>query len=74
MHKFNSPSWIEHIQKANAALSELISDKMSHLGIGKAYAWSSEASDDAFTRGAVKIKCRPRTTQHGGNSKTAVGR
>ena len=74
MHKFNSPAWLKHIQKANAALGELTSDTMSHLGTGEAYVWSSKASDDAFTRGAVKIKCRPRITQHGGSTKTAVGR
>ena len=74
MHKFNSPAWLKHIQKANAALGELTSDKMSHLGTGEAYVWSSKASDDSFTRGAVKIKCRPRITQHGGSTKTAVGK
>jgi len=72
MHKFNSPAWLKHIQKANAALGELTSDKMSRLGTGEAYVWSSKASDDVFTRGAVKIKCRPRVTQHGGSTKTAV--
>ncbi|PPD34014.1 MAG: hypothetical protein CTY19_05770 [Methylomonas sp.] len=72
MHKFNSPAWLKHIQKANAALGELTSDKMSHLGTGEAYIWSSKASDDAFTRGAVKVKTRPRVTQHGGSTKTAV--
>ena len=74
MHKFNSPAWLKHIQKANAALGELTSDKMSHLGTGEAYVWSSKASDESFTRGAVKIKCRPRITQHGGSTKTAVDR
>lgn len=74
MHKFNSPAWLKHIQKANAALGELTSDKMSHLGTGEAYVWSSKASDGSFTRSAVKIKCRPRITQHGGSTKTAVGR
>lgn len=72
MHKFNSPAWLKHIQKANAALGELTSDKMSHLGTGEAYVWSSKASDESFTKGAVKIKCRPRITQHGGSTKTAV--
>jgi len=72
MHKFNSPAWLKHIQKANAALGELTSDKMSHLGTGEAYVWSSKASDDSFARGVVKIKCRPRITQHGGSTKTAV--
>ena len=72
MHKFNSPAWLKHIQKANAALGELTSSKMSHLGTGEAYIWSSKASDESFTKGAIKIKCRPRVTQHGGNTKTAL--
>lgn len=72
MHKFNSPAWLKHIQKANAALGKLTSQKMSHLGAGEAYVWSSKTSDDSFTHGAVKVKCRPRITQHGGSTKTAV--
>ncbi|GKT09774.1 ATP-binding protein [Desulforhabdus sp. TSK] len=72
MHKFNSPAWLKHIQKANAALGNLTSDKMSRLQTGEAYVWSSKATDDSFSRGAVKINCRPRVTQHGGSTKTAV--
>lgn len=72
MHKFNSPAWLKHIQKANAALGGLSSEKMSNLGTGEAYIWSSKASDDAFSKGTIKVKCRPRATQHGGGTKTAV--
>ena len=72
MHKFNSPAWLKHIQKANAALGELTSERMSHLGTGEAFVWSSKASDDSFCRQAIKIQCRPRITQHGGATKTAL--
>lgn len=72
LHKFNSPAWLKHIQKANAALGELTPDKMSHLRPGEAFVWSSKASDEAFSKGAVKVRCRPRVTQHGGATKTAV--
>jgi len=72
LHKFNSPAWLKHIQKANTALGELTAEKMSQLHPGEAYVWSSKATDDAFVRGAVKIRCRPRVTQHGGETKTAV--
>ena len=72
LHKFNSPAWLKHIQKANAALDGLTPGKLASLGAGEAYAWSSEATDDAFVRGAVKVRCRPRVTQHGGGTKTAV--
>ena len=72
LHKFNSPAWLKHIQKANAALSGLTADKMKTLRPGEAYVWSSKASDDAFCQGALKMRCRPRVTAHGGATKTAV--
>ncbi len=72
LHKFNSPAWLKHIQKANAALRGLTPEKMSHLRPGEAYIWSSKATDESFTKGAVKVKLRPRVTQHGGATKTAV--
>lgn len=73
LHKFNSPAWLKHIQKANAALGSLTPEKMANLRPGEAFVWSSKATDDAFTRSAVKIRCRPRVTHHGGATKTAVG-
>jgi len=45
LHKFNSPAWLKHIQKANAALGDLTPEKMSHLRPGEAYIWSSKATD-----------------------------
>lgn len=72
LHKFNSPAWLKHLQKANAALGALTPEKMSNLRPGEAFIWSSKATDEAFTRGVVKIRCRPRVTQHGGATKTAV--
>jgi DNA phosphorothioation-dependent restriction protein DptH len=72
LHKFNSPAWLKHIQKANAALAALTPEKMAHLAAGEAYVWSSKATDEAFSRGTVKMHCRPRVTLHGGTTKTAV--
>jgi len=74
LHKFNSPAWLKHIQKANAALRGLTPDKMARLRPGEAFVWSSRATDEAFSKGAIKVKCRPRVTQHGGATKTAVDR
>jgi DNA phosphorothioation-dependent restriction protein DptH len=73
LHRSNSPAWLKHIQKANSALNNLTPEKMSHLGAGEAYIWSARATDEGFTRGAVKIRCRPRVTRHGGDTKTAIG-
>jgi hypothetical protein len=72
LHKFNSPAWLKHIQKANAALGGLTPEKMSHLRPGEAFVWSSKATDEAFSKGAIKVRFRPRVTQHGGATKTAV--
>ena len=72
LHKFNSPAWLKHIQKANTALDALTSTKLASLGPGEAYVWSSRATDDILTRGASKVRFRPRVTQHGGITKTAV--
>lgn len=72
MHKFNSPAWLKHIQKANAALGNLTSERMALLKAGEAYIWSSKATDESFSKGAVKLRCRPRATQHGGATRVAV--
>ena len=72
LHRFNSPAWLKHIQRANSALDTLTPQKLASLGIGEAYIWSSKATDDAFVRDALKVHCRPRVTQHGGATKTAV--
>jgi hypothetical protein len=72
MHKFNSPAWLKHIQKANAALGNLTPERMAQLKAGEAYVWSSRATDESFCKGAVKLKCRPRVTQHGGATRVAV--
>ncbi len=72
LHRFSSPAWLKHIQKANAALAELTPTKMANLKPGEAYIWSSKATDAACSSGAVKVALRPRVTQHGGATKTAV--
>ena len=35
LHKFNSPAWLKHIQKANAALAALTPEKMANLSAGR---------------------------------------
>lgn len=72
MHKFNSPAWLKHIQKANAALGNLTPERMALLKAGEAYVWSSKATDESFSKGAIKLRCRPRVTQHGGATRVAV--
>jgi DNA helicase HerA-like ATPase len=73
LHKFNSPAWLKHIQKANTALDSLTPEKLANLQPGEAYIWSSKASDNAFSKEALKVQCRPRVTKHGGDTLTAIG-
>ncbi|WP_260333978.1 methylation-associated defense system ATP-binding protein MAD8 [Streptomyces beigongshangae] len=73
LHKFTSPAWLKHLQKANAALSALTAEKMASLNPGEAFVWSGKATDEAFVRSAVRIRCRPRVTRHGGSTRTAIG-
>ena len=72
LHRFNSPAWLKHIQKANASLVDLTADQLAKLKTGEAFIWSSKASDQIFSRGAVKTSLRPRATLHGGATRTAV--
>ncbi|MEU4243449.1 hypothetical protein [Actinoplanes sp. NPDC026619] len=72
LHRFTSPAWLKHLQKANAALADLTPAKLAALNRGEAYLWSNKSTDAAFTRGAVKISLRPRVTRHGGDTRTAV--
>ncbi|HEV2635264.1 MAG TPA: hypothetical protein VGX23_08965 [Actinocrinis sp.] len=72
LHKFTSPVWLKHLQRANASLAELTPAKMASLVPGEAYIWSNKATDTAFTSRAIKVKLRPRATRHGGTTKTAI--
>ena len=72
LHKFNSPAWLRHMQKATVSLADLTPAKMASLAPGEAYIWSSKATEADFTRGAVRMRLRPRITRHGGGTKTAV--
>ncbi|MFD4737000.1 hypothetical protein ACFWNQ_06440 [Streptomyces virginiae] len=72
LHKFTSPAWLKHLQKANSSLADLTPAKMAALSPGSGYIWSGKATDLQFTRGAVKVSFRPRVTRHGGATKTAV--
>lgn len=73
LHKFTSSAWLKHLQKANAAFASLRSEQMAQLQPSEAYVWASKSTDQAFTHGAVRMRCRPRVTRHGGGTKTATG-
>jgi DNA helicase HerA-like ATPase len=74
LHRFNSPKWLKHVQMSITALSELQPNQLAGLRPGEAYVWSAKATDISFMRQAVKVRFRPRVTQHGGSTRTAINR
>jgi hypothetical protein len=64
MHRFNSPQWLKHIQKSITAFSEITS--------GEAFLWANKATERIFSQKSVRVRFRPRVTQHGGGTKTAA--
>lgn len=72
MHKFNSPGWVKHVQKAIIALQSLSASEMSSLGIGEAYLWAAKSTDKLVTQRPIKISVRPRVTKHGGDTISAI--
>lgn len=71
LHRFNSPQWLKHIQKANSSLQDLTSDQLANLQSGEAFLWADKASNLEWRRKAIKVITRPRVTQHGGNTQQA---
>jgi DNA helicase HerA-like ATPase len=72
LHRFSSPEWLKHVQRANVALGTLRPTDLGGLKAGEAYIWSSKATEEIFTSRSIKIDLRPRVTKHGGDTKTAL--
>ncbi len=72
LHRFNSPKWLNHLQKANTSLANLTPQQMAHLRPGEAFIWSAKSTDVLFSNQAVKVHLRPRVTAHGGETQTAI--
>lgn len=72
MHRFSSPAWVKHVQKAITPLQTLTPSEMAALGSGEAYLWAAKSTDKAITQRPIKISIRPRVTKHGGDTIQAV--
>lgn len=72
LHRFNSPQWLKHVQRSITALADLTPAQMAALRPGDAYVWATKATERVFMQKAVKMRFRPRVTQHGGETKRAV--
>lgn len=72
MHRFSSPAWVKHVQKAITPLQTLTATEMASLGSGEAYLWTNKSTDKTITQRPIKISIRPRVTKHGGDTIHAV--
>ena len=71
LHRFNSPQWLKHVQRSITSLAGLTPVQMAALRPGEAYLWATKSTEQIFTQKAVKMRFRPRVTQHGGETKRA---
>lgn len=72
LHRMTSPQWLKHLRSALAALDGIEEGHLTALSPGEALVWAQRSTDKRFTTRPQKLVVRPRFTQHGGGTKTAV--
>jgi DNA helicase HerA-like ATPase len=72
LHRMTSPQWLKHLKSAIVALEGVEEGHLTALAPGEALIWAQRATDKRFTLRPQKVQVRPRFTQHGGGTKTAV--
>jgi DNA phosphorothioation-dependent restriction protein DptH len=72
LHRMTSPQWLKHLRGAIAALDDVPDGAVTSLQPGEALVWAQRSTDKRFTLRPQKVTIRPRFTQHGGGTKTAV--
>jgi hypothetical protein len=72
LHRMTSPQWLKHLKSALVALEDVQEGHLAALGPGDALVWAQRSTDKRFTQRPQRLHVRPRFTQHGGGTKTAV--
>jgi hypothetical protein len=72
LHRMTSPQWLKHLRGAIASLNDIQDAAVTSLLPGEALVWAQRSTDNRFTLRPQKLTVRPRFTQHGGGTKTAV--
>jgi DNA phosphorothioation-dependent restriction protein DptH len=72
LHRMTSPQWLKHLKSAISALDGVSEGHLAALKPGEALLWAQRSTDARFMQRPQKIAIRPRFTQHGGGTKTAV--
>ncbi|MGL3210954.1 ATP-binding protein [Bradyrhizobium sp. BR 1433] len=72
LHRITSPQWLKHLRTAIVALEDMQDAAVTSLQPGEALVWAQRSTDRRFSLRPQKIEIRPRFSQHGGGTKTAV--
>ena len=72
LHRMTSPQWLKHLRSAIVSLNDVQDAAVTSLSPGEALVWAQRSTDKRFTLRPQKVGIRPRFTQHGGGTKTAV--
>lgn len=72
LHRITSPQWLKHLRSAIVALNDVQDAAVTSLLPGEALVWAQRSTDKRFSHRPQKLAVRPRFTQHGGGTKTAV--
>lgn len=72
LHRMTSPQWLKHLRSAIVSLNDVQDAAVTSLQPGEALVWSQRSTDNRFALRPQKLAVRPRFTQHGGGTKTAV--
>jgi DNA helicase HerA-like ATPase len=72
LHRMTSPQWLKHLKSAIGALDEVTDTQLAALQPGEALLWAQRSTAKRFTQRPQRIRIRPRFSQHGGGTKTAV--
>lgn len=72
LHRMTSPQWLKHLRSAIVALDDVQDGAITSLQPGESLVWAQRSTDKRFTFRPQKVSIRPRFTQHGGGTKTAV--
>jgi hypothetical protein len=72
LHRMTSPQWLKHLKGAISALDGLTDAQVAGLAPGEALVWSQRSTEQRYTLRPQKMTIRPRFSQHGGGTKTAV--
>jgi DNA helicase HerA-like ATPase len=72
LHRMTSPQWLKHLKSALVALDGVEEGHVAALGPGEALVWAQRCTEKRFAQRPQKVHVRPRFTQHGGGTKTAI--